>query len=171
MKRQKELEVNMQMQDNQNIVLENTIKNFNIKVDELLIPPWLTDQRKHVTIRLPVSLKKEKCSAYFINTLVSFTSGKVRFNVVWNTRKILLLFPLKDKVQHFSCVIYKGICSCGETYVGKTIRNYKIRRDEHNDVKNSEPAKLLARNTEHEFSWYELTRAPEITLKRRILEI
>ena len=134
-------------------VIENTIKNFNRKKDELLIPPWLFDERKHVTIRLPFSSKNEKYCAYFINKLVSFTSGKVKFNVVWNTRKIQSLFPLKDKVQHLSCVIYKGICSCRETYVGETIRNCKIRCDEYNDVnKNFEPAKHLARITEHKFS-------------------
>ena len=93
-------------------VIENTIKNFNSKKDELLIPPWLFDERKHVTIRLPFSSKNEKYCAYFINKLVSFTSGKVKFNVVWNTRKIQSLLPLKDKVQHLSCVIYKSICSC-----------------------------------------------------------
>ena len=40
-------------------------------------------------------------------------STKVKFSVVWNTHKIQSLFPLKDKVQHLSCVIYKGICLCG----------------------------------------------------------
>ena len=131
----------------------------------------LVDERKHVTIRLLFSLKNVKYCAYFINKLVSLTSGKVKFNVVWNTCKIQSLFPLTDKVQHLSCVIYKGICSCGETYVGETIRNCKIRCDDHNDVnKNSEPAKHLARNIEHKFSWFILARAPVITLKRRILE-
>ena len=76
-----------------------------------------------------------------------------------------------DKVQHLSCAIFKGICSCGEVYVGETIRNCKIRYDEYNDVnKNSKPAKHLARNIEHKFSWYMLARAPVNTLKRRILE-
>ena len=51
-------------------------------------------------------------------------------------------------------------------YVGEIIRNCKIKWDEHNDVnKNSEPAKHLARNIEHEFSWYVLRRASEKTLK------
>ena len=36
-------------------VIENTIKIFNRKKDELLIPPWLSDERKHVTIRLSFS--------------------------------------------------------------------------------------------------------------------
>ena len=96
---------------------------------------------------------------------------RFKFNFVWNTPKIQPLFWLRDKVQHLSCVIFKGICSCGERYFGEIIRNCKIRWDEHNDVnKSSEPAKHLARNIDHEFSWYALTRAPENTLKRRILE-
>ena len=135
-------------------VIENTIRSFNRKKDAPPIPPWLFDERKDITIRLSFSSKNEKCSAYFTNKLVSFTSGKFNFNVVWNTRNIPSLFPLKDKVQHLNCVIYKGICSCGKTNVGETIRNCKIRWDKHNDVnENSEPAKHLARNTEHEFSW------------------
>ena len=132
--------------------------------------PWLFDERKHVSIRLLFSSKNENYYAYFINKLVSFPSGKVTFNVVWTARKIQSLFSLKDRVQHLSCIIYKGICSCGGTYVGETIRNCKIRCDEHNDVnKNSESAKHLARNIEHEFSWYILGRAHVNTLKRRIL--
>ena len=94
----------------------------------------------------------------------------IKFSIVWNTLKIQSLFPLKDKVQHLSCVIYKGICLCEERYVGETIRNCKIRWDEYNDAnKNSEPAKHLARNIEHEFSWYVLTRTLVNTLKRRVI--
>ena len=120
---------------------------------------------------MPFSSKNEKYCAYFINKLVSFTGGKVKFNVVWNTRKIQSLFPLKDKFQHLSCVIYNGICSCVETYVGETIRSCKIRCDKHNDInKNSEPANHLARNIEHESSWFILARAPVNTLKIKILE-
>ena len=83
--------------------------------DELLKPPWLFDERKHVTIRFLFSSKNEKYCAYFITKIVSFTCGKFKFNVVWNTRKIQSLFSLKDKVWHLTCVIYKAICSCGET--------------------------------------------------------
>ena len=48
----------------------------------------LFDERKHVAIRLPFSSKNEKYCTYFINKLVSFTSGKFKFNVAWNTHKI-----------------------------------------------------------------------------------
>ena len=53
----------------------------------------------------------------------------------------------------------------------KQLESVKIRQDEYNDFnENSEPAKHLARNIEHKFIWYVLTRASENTLKRRILE-
>ena len=68
---------------------------------------------------------------------------------------------LKDKVQHLTCVIYKGIFSRGETYVGEIIRNCKRRWDDHNDAnKSSKAAKRLARNIDHQFNWYVLTKAP-----------
>ena len=35
--------------------------------------------------------------------------------------------------MHLSCVIYKCICSCGETHVGETIRNCKINWNEHEE--------------------------------------
>ena len=104
------------------------------------------------------SSKNEKYRAHFINKLVSFTSGKVKFNVIWNTRKTQSLFPLNGKFQRLSCVIYKGICSYGETYVGETIRNCKTRWDGCDSVnKNSEPSK---HSTGIKFGWYVLTRDP-----------
>ena len=48
-------------------VIENTIRTFNRRKDDPLIPPWLFDKRKHVAIRLPFSSKNKKYSAYFIN--------------------------------------------------------------------------------------------------------
>ena len=68
-------------------------------------------------------------------------------------------------------MLFIRVFVCVEIHVAETIRNYKIRWDEHNGVnKSSDTATHLARNNDHEFSWYVLTRAPENTLKRRILE-
>ena len=91
-------EVNRMTQDTQNMLLRILSRILIKKKDELLIPPWLFDERKHVSIRLLFSSKNENYCAYFINKLVSFTSGKVKFNVVWNTRKIQSSFSLKDRV-------------------------------------------------------------------------
>ena len=40
--------------------------------------------------------------------------------VLWYSRTIKSLFPLKDKVAHQSCVLYEGKCSCKLSYSGET---------------------------------------------------
>ena len=89
---------------------------FNKEKEELLIPKWLFDKTKSVVIRLRFAPRNEKFSKGFISKLQTFTNGKVRFNIIWNTRKILSLFNNKDKVQHLSFVIYKGVCSWCRLY-------------------------------------------------------
>ena len=82
--------------------------------------------------------------------------------VTWFTKKVKSLFPLKDCNLHPSCKIYKGICSCGETYIGETIRNVEEAWSEHDSTDNkSEPAKHLADNEEHSFLWSILFAAPK----------
>ena len=73
----------------------------------------------------------EKFSKCFISKLQTFTSGKVKFNIIWNACKIQSLFNNKEKVRHLSCVIYKGVCSCHTDYVGETIRDAQIKWNEH----------------------------------------
>ena len=55
------------------------------------------------------------------------------------------LFILKNKNPNPVNVIYQGICTCGETYIGETERNATTTRwKEHDDIrKDSEPAKHL----------------------------
>ena len=73
---------------------------------------------------------------------------------------VLFLVP-----QCHPCIVYRILNA------GGTIRYCQIRWDVHTDVnKDSEPAKHLPGNIEHEFSWYVLTRAPKNTFKRIILE-
>ena len=60
-----------------------------------------------------------------------FTNDKFRFHIIWNTSKMQSLFNNKDKVQHLSCVTYKGVCSWGADYIGETISHVKIRWNEH----------------------------------------
>ena len=67
--------------------------------------------------------------------------------VLWSTRNIKSLFPLKDKVAHRSCVIYEGKYSCGLSYIGETKRNSEVRWKEQEDpAGKSEPAKHLIEN-------------------------
>ena len=142
------------------------IDNFDSGKDNLIIPQWLFGERKSFTIHLPFSPSNENFVKRFISKLNYFTNEKCKFNVIWNTRKVQSLFPLKD-----SCVIYSGDCSCDQNYIGETVCNAKIRWNEH-EYKNSksEPAKHLKENPTHKFTWTIISKAPEIFRMRRILE-
>ena len=97
---------------------------------------------------------------------------KFSFKVIWSTRNIRSLFPLKDRVQHLSCVIYEGTCSCGEVYIGQTDRITDLRWKEHDkpSKETCDPSKHLYKNPTHVFTWRVLTSAPHKLLRRRILE-
>ena len=152
-------------------VIENTISNFNSVDEELMIPRWLFDERKTIAINVPFSNKNEHFSKKFCEKLEFYTNGKVKFNIIWATRKIKSLFKIKDNVKHLSCVIYQGICSCGNNYIGETVRNAVTRIDEHEQPNGkSEPSKHIKNNTGHKFDWMILSRAPSHRLKRKILE-
>ena len=75
-------------------------------------------------------------------------------------------------LDSYSCVIYRGICSCGADYIGETVRNAQLRWNEHENGtdKNSECAKHLNENNNHKFKWSILSLAPKISFKRKILE-
>ena len=98
--------------------------------------------------------------------------GNSRFKIIWNTRTIRSLFPLKDRVEHRCCVIYEGICTCGEKYTGETNRNTDVRWSEHNtpSTDGSDPSRHLHANPTHSFTWRIVTPAPRKLLRRRILE-
>ena len=152
-------------------VIENTINNFNNVDEELMIPRWLFDERKTIAINLPFSNKNEHFSKKFCEKLDFYTNGKVKFNIIRATRKIKSLFKIKDNVKHLSFVIYQGICSCGNNYIGETIRNAVTRIDEHEQPNGkSEPSKRIKNNPGHKFDWMILSRAPSPRLKRKILE-
>ena len=84
----------------------------------MIIPEWLFDERKTFSVRFPYSPANEKFSKAFMRKVENFTKDKVKVIIIWNTRKIQSLFNNKDKIKHDSCVIYRGICSCGADYIG-----------------------------------------------------
>ena len=107
----------------------------------------------------------------FIKRLESFTKEMYKFTIVWKTKKIRSLFPIKDKVKHNSNVIYEGTCTCGDKYIGETKRNAEIRFKEHNSSSGkSEPSKHLLQNLTHSIDWKILCKAPRDNKKRKILE-
>ena len=109
------------------------------------IPEWLFDDKRVLTVRLPFCPKNEEESKVFVRRLEQYTAQKFTFKIIWNTRNIRSLFPLKDKVTHRSCCIYEGTCSCGEQYIGETNRVTEIRWNEHStpSTDGSDPSKHL----------------------------
>ena len=81
------------------------------------------------------------------------------------------MFPLKDKKNYISCVVYKGDCSCGSCYISETKRVAEVRWNEHNNPpKSSEPSKHLRRNINHYFTWVVISNAPRNAKTRKNLE-
>lgn len=151
--------------------INSVVREFNQVTDEPLIPYWLFEDRRKVIIRLPYCEMNERDTRIFSDRLSRFTNDKYIFVILWQTRKIRSLFPLKDKSKWPACVIYQGECSCGETYIGETDRNVNERWSEHNTPSGkSEPAKHLVDKPTHVFVWNVLSLAPNHKIKRKILE-
>ena len=147
----------------------STFKNKD--KEDTIIPPWLFDDRIKLCIRLPYSPGNEVDVKRFIRNLETFTQDRFSFIIIWSTRNIRSLFPLKDRNIHPSCVIYEGTCSCGAKYIGETERNAKIRWGEHEKKDGtSEPAKHLKGFPTHHFTWRILARASRHWKRRKILE-
>ena len=88
--------------------------------------------------------------------------------ITWQTRNIWSLFPLKDKNDCKSCVIYKGECSCGSRYIGEIKRNAEARWNERNNpTKSSEQSKHLPSNINHYFTWAVISNALKIAKTRK----
>ena len=91
--------------------IESVIRDFKRVPDpeeEDIVQSWLFNDRCVLTVRLPFCPKNEEISKTFVLRLEEFKQQKFMFKIVWNTRNIRSLFPLKDRVEHRSCVIYVG---------------------------------------------------------------
>ena len=98
--------------------------------------------------------RNEIASKRFVKKFHQFTDKKRDVTIKWLTKKVKSLFLLKDCNLHPSCIIYKDVCSCGETYIAEIISNVEKRWSEHNSAGNkSEAAKHCADNKEHSFLW------------------
>ena len=113
----------------------------------MIIPPQLFEiPKKILFLQVPFCEANEKRSKHFLNKFYNFANEKVELIIRWKTRNLKSLFPLKDKDLHPACKIYKGICSCGLTYVGETKRNVEVRYSEHNHPSGkSEPSNIYIR--------------------------
>ena len=91
--------------------------------------------------------------------------------IKWLTKKVKTLIKDKDKSLHQACKIYKGVCSCGESYTDEIITNVEVRWDEHNNPMNkSNPSKHIKDNLDHIFDYPVLAKAPKNMFQRKVLE-
>ena len=63
-----------------------------------------------------------------------FIDNKYNIHIKQITKKVKQLFKLKGRNLHPSCVIYKSVCCCQESYIGETVRNVEIRWQELEEV-------------------------------------
>ena len=150
--------------------INSVISSFNTPNERV----WNRDNnQQRVLINLPFCTQNEIFAKSFIKRLNIFTHNKYDFIIIWKTRKLRSLFPLKDRVNpnYVSDVIYEGTCTCNESYIGETDRNVIVRWNEHGNIsKISEPSKHLKLQQTHEFNWSVICKAPRDKYKRRILE-
>ena len=127
-------------------------KENNHKNIDFIIPPCFFDVKPSVLlIEIPYSI--EKCKQ-FIKKFNKFTNDKYDIRIKWLTRKIKTLFKLKNACIHPACKIYKGLCDCGETYFGVTIRNVAARwEDENPPSDKSNTWKHVNSYFDHIFTW------------------
>ena len=78
--------------------VSSTIDNFIHKqneANEKLIPDFLFDERKKISIQLPFCERNEVLSKKFIAELNSLTDNKYSVHILWQTREIKSMFKLK----------------------------------------------------------------------------
>ena len=144
------------------------INTCTVEKEEPIIPPQMFDERKTVYFQLPFCKTSEQKLKSIVIKLEEFTNNKVKFIYHWKTKKLKSLFPLKDRIKHKANIVYKGICSYNESYIGETKRNAEIRWKEHcsNNDKKSEVAEHLLKNPGHTINWQVITTAPTTSRKQ-----
>ena len=65
----------------------------------------------------------------------------------------------------------KGVCSCGESYIRKTVRSVEVHWNEHkNPIEMSNLWKQVKDNVEHAFQWSVIAKVPTCMFQRKVLE-
>ena len=137
-----------------NSVINEFQKGKDCGDESFIIPTGLFEIAKSVIfVEIHYCELNEIKLKHFLKKVHKFTNNSFRMVITWKTRNIRSLFPLKDKSDYKSCVIYKGDCSCGSRYIGEAKHNAEVRWNEHNNpTKSSEPSKHLRSNINHHFT-------------------
>ena len=82
-----------------------------------------------------------------------------------NHQKDKKFVSLKSKNLHTACVIYEGIWTCKQNYIGETKRNVESQWEEHLDInKIFEPLRNLKINLTHAYIEYSINNSVYVEL-------
>ena len=109
-------------------LVTSVINICTVEKEDSVIPPQMFDQRKTVYFQLRFCKTNKRKIKSMVNKLEEFTNNKVKFINHWKTGKLKSLFPLKDRTKDKANIVYKGTCSCNESYIGGTKRNAETGR-------------------------------------------
>ena len=111
-----------------NRVINEFQKGKDHRDESFIIPPDLFGIIKpFMPIEIPYCELNEIKSKELLRKFHKFTNDGFTVIIRWKTRNIRSLFPLNDKQDYKSCVIYKGDSSCGSHYIGETKCNGEFR--------------------------------------------
>ena len=121
-----------------NIIVNEFQKGNECGGESLILPPSLFEIIKPFTfIEIPYCELNEIKSKKFLKKFHKLTNNNFRIVLTQKTKNVRSLFPLIDKNNYELCVIYKGDCSRGSCYIGKTKRNAEVRwNEQYNPTKN-----------------------------------
>ena len=94
--------------------VNSVINGFESEEYDPMIPNYLSndfESKPIVLMDIPFCNENEKVSKQLLKKLKVFTKEKYDFRIVWKTKKVRQLLPLKDKNPYLSCKIYEGVCS------------------------------------------------------------
>ena len=131
------------------------------------------EEKPFVLIKIPYCEKNEKIAKNFLSKIREFTQNKLRFNILWQSKKIKTLFKIKDKITHQANAIYRGtsVTNPEIKYIGETSQITTMRWDQHEDhTHDSAVSKYLRENPDDSFTWEILTTSSANWLKRKIHE-
>ena len=136
--------------------------------ERFLIPPNLFGiPTPFISIEIPYCQLKKYKSKHFLKKNLQI----YRAVTTSKSRKVQPLFSLKCKSDYRLFGIYKGDCSCGSRYIGKTRHNADVRWNKHNNsTKSSEPSKHLRIYIDHYLTWTIISNAPKNSKTRKNLE-
>jgi len=151
---------------------ESVIKDYEDKKTK----PKVTSEQKSksfVPIKVPFCSKNERIAKHFLKKLKEYTNENFTFMIIWQSRKIKTLFPLKDKIIYKANVIYKGTDTTdpNTSYIGETKLIAEKRWEQHEDPSHdSAPSKYLTKNPQKVFDWEILSMSFTEINKRKIHE-